>query len=90
MTKKQRPRTIARDIVRKMEIDNGDVILLKRGSLPESVRMFNALRNALGATGREQCIVVVVNEFDEISTISKKEMLSYGWEWIGVPEDEEE
>jgi len=53
-------------------------------------RRFNALRNALGATGREQCIVVVVNEFDEISTISKKEMLSYGWEWIGVPEDEEE
>jgi len=36
MTKKQRPRTIARDIVRKMEIDNGDVILLKRGSLPET------------------------------------------------------
>ena len=87
MAKKARPRTIARDIVRKMEINDGDVVVLKRGTISESLRLFNALRNALGATGREKCIVVVVDELDDINKIGRDEMLSYGWQWVGTPKE---
>ena len=85
---KKRPRTTAREIVRKLQINDGDVVLLKRGSImEENLRLFNALRNALGATERERCIVAVVDEFSDINAIGKEEMLSYGWLWVGVPEE---
>jgi len=88
MTKK-RPRTIAREIVRTLPLNDGDVVMIKRSAaIHDDIRMFNAIRNAIGATGRENCIVVVVNDFDEINTIPKSEMLSYGWKWVGKPEED--
>lgn len=90
MANKPRPRTIAREIVRKMEINDGDVVLLKRGEFTESLRMFNALRNALGATGRERCIIMVVNEWDDVKTLNSREMLTYGWQWVGLADERPE
>ncbi len=83
MAKKQvkiKARTLARHMIKQMNIDDGDVIVLKRTSDPgETLRIFNALRSALGATNRERCIVVVVNELEDIKLLSEAEMEELGW-----------
>lgn len=76
----ERPRKLAREIVRKVDVENGDFILIKKGSnITEDIRLFNALRNAFGATGREKVVLAVVEEFDDIKVLNEKEMASYGW-----------
>jgi hypothetical protein len=75
-----RARTIAREIARRLDVEDGDMIVIKKTSdITDSVRMFEALRNAFGAIGKEKVILAVVDDHDDIRLLKEKEMLSYGW-----------
>lgn len=80
---KKRPRTIAREMLRRVKVQDGDVVVLRRGEPGETLRVFNALRHALSATDRKRCIVIVTDELEDVKILNKREMLSYGWQWVG-------
>lgn len=80
MTKQMKPRTLARAIARNIPISDGDVVLLKRhDEFSETLKVFNALRNSLAATRRVNCVVVVVDEFDDLIALTEEQMRDYGW-----------
>lgn len=77
MTAKQ----IARAVAKHLKVENGDVVVLKRNAnnLGDSLEIFNALRNAFGLTGRKECLIMIVDEFDDIMALGQKDMEQYGW-----------
>lgn len=84
MSNKLRARTVAREIARRLAVEDGDVILMK--SSKTDMRTFEALRHSLAVTGREKCLIIVVDEFDDVAVMKPHEMASFGWHRI----DEEE
>jgi len=80
MTKNNRARTVAREIIRRVPVEDGDVILMK--SDKTDLRTFNALRHALAVTGKEKCIIIVVDDFEDIVTVKESEMAGFGWQRI--------
>jgi hypothetical protein len=69
-----------------MEIENGDIVLIKHGSKLGERRTFAQFTQILGRTGREKCVAVIVEDFDDLSILDKDEMLKYGWKWVGDDE----
>lgn len=77
MTAKQ----IAHAVAKHLKVENGDVIVLKRNAnnLGDSLEIFNALRSAFGLTGREDCLIMIVDELDDVAALGAKDMEQYGW-----------
>lgn len=79
-SKKNKRMNLVKDFIRNVPVDDGDFILIKKASdLAESIRVFNALRTAFGAVGKQKVVVAIVDEFDEIKVLGEKEMAEYGW-----------
>lgn len=79
---KDRPRRLARQIARQLDIKDGDVVgLLKKESnvTTEDIRLFNALRNAFGATGKENVVLVVLDSWEDLRVFKEEDMKEYGW-----------
>lgn len=73
-----------REAIRRLEIEDGDVVLVKRDAIPgkgsTAERAYlNSFATVLGNTGREKCIVVIVNSFDDIATLKPHDMMEHGW-----------
>lgn len=77
--KNEEVREFARRFVRVLNVNDGDVILLKTDNLAENIDMFNGLRHALGATDRKKCLIVAVKELDDVEALSPESMAEYGW-----------
>ena len=80
MTRKTARRQ-AHAIAKHLDIKDGDILLLKRitDNVGENLEVFNALRNAFGLTGRGRCVIMIVDDFDEVRALSEKDMMNYGW-----------
>ena len=70
---------MVRDAIRKLEIEDGDVVLVKHGTPLSQKDNFHSFARTLGRTGRERCIVVVVDEFDDLTVLDPVGMLQHGW-----------
>jgi hypothetical protein len=71
---------MAREIARRLEVNDGDMVVLKKTTdIGDSIQMFNALRNAFGSIGKENVVLVVVDEHDDIRALKEAEMKEYGW-----------
>jgi hypothetical protein len=76
-----RPRTIAREISRRLGVQDGDIILmkLKHGGNNFDGRTFEAIRNAMFATDRKNCVVIAVDDLSQIEVLDEEEMNALGW-----------
>lgn len=75
MKRKQR----IRNDTRALKVDDGDIILVKRGGYLSAERSLNDLAASLGRTGRGRCILILVDGFDDLSVLSEEEMGKHGW-----------
>lgn len=75
MKRKQR----IRNDTRALRVNDGDIILVKRDSHLIAERNLNDLATSLGRTGRGRCILIVVDDFDDLSILTEEEMRKHGW-----------
>lgn len=64
---------------RALQVNDGNIILVKRGGYLSTERSLNDLAASLGRTGRGRCILILVDEFDDLSVLSEEEMGKHGW-----------
>lgn len=74
-----KPRTIIRQAIQKLTINNGDVLLIKKGSELAEQKNFDYFAKHLGKTGREKCLLIRVNNFNDMATLDEKNMNGIGW-----------
>jgi hypothetical protein len=70
--------TIHEKSLRKLEIKNGDVIIIKRFD-GLSVDLIEWIANELGDRGLGDCIVVVADRLSDFKVVDEKVMNNYGW-----------
>ena len=72
---------MARMIARVHKVKDGDLVVLKRNqqNLGKNLEVFNALRNSFGLTGRKRCVIMIVDDFDDVAALGEKDMFEYGW-----------
>lgn len=87
-----RPRTMVREIARKLKVEDGDIIVMKipKGNNNMDGRTFDAMRNAMYATNRRNCVVVAVKDLEEIEVLDERAMNQLGWFRGPATTDEEE
>ncbi len=68
-----------RNDTRALKANDGDIILVKRGSHLIAGRNLNDLAASLGRTGRGRCILIVVDSFDDLNVLTEEEMGKHGW-----------
>lgn len=70
--------TIHEKNLRKLDIKNGDVIVVKR--FPGlTANVIEWIATELGERGLADCIVVAVDKMSDIKSIDEKVMNTYGW-----------
>lgn len=72
-------KTLIKSLAARLDIMDGDVILIRAGSRLANQQSMNNLMTALSERGRSHCILVVVGEFTDLSTLSEGQMNVYGW-----------
>jgi hypothetical protein len=72
-------REFARRFVRVVQIEDGDVILLRTDDIDEKLDIFNGLRSALGMQGKRNCLIIAVSDLEALTTLSEASMAEYGW-----------
>ena len=72
-------RRLLRNHLRKIKINNGDVLAVKTGTAVAKENILIALAEALGKVGKQDVIVVVVDSFTDLSVLDEKEMNGLGW-----------
>lgn len=55
--------------VKSLPIGNGDLVLIKRDSLP--AKYTNIVSQALVNTGRGDCVLIMVDDMDDVATMSR-------------------
>lgn len=68
-----------RNDTRALQVNDGDVILVKRGGYLATERNLKDLATSFGRTGRGQCILILVDEFDDLSVLNEEAMEKHGW-----------
>lgn len=78
-------RKFVREAVRRLEIEDGDVIVIKQDAIPSGFdrngieAFLSSFSTVLGNTGRERCVVVVLEDLDAITALDTMQMMEYGW-----------
>ena len=71
-------RTAAK-LLRKFKVVDGDVLLVKSDSELSSDDNMRALASGLKIIEHANTIILLVDEFDDIKTVSETHMNKYGW-----------
>jgi len=66
-------------ILRKMHINNGDILAIKYQTENANKDAIDAITEALGKIGLEKCLVIVVNDFDDLTALNETDMGRLGW-----------
>jgi len=69
-------------------VRDGDVLLIKAGTPLADEVGINEIAAAFSRTARRQCIVLVVDDFDDLSVADEDAMRTHGW--VRVSDDEQE
>ena len=73
-----RLRNKAREIVRSIPFGDGHVVLIKAGTPLATDKGIDVLGHAI-ATKFKDCIMVIVNDFDDLSVADEPYMNAHGW-----------
>lgn len=66
-------------LIKKLHVGDGDVIALKFQSNLANKETIELIANALNRMGLEQSLVVVVEDFGDLSVLNETEMNKRGW-----------
>ena len=66
-------------VIRRLRLEDHDVILIKSGTEMAKNNNMDALAEAVGKTGVEGIIVVVVDSLNDVSTLNTNAMQKHGW-----------
>lgn len=82
--------------IHKLGIKDGDVLAVRVGSTLAKQEIIDGLREAFGKYGFTHSIVIVVDDFGDLSALNEQEMNKHGWfkaptlrRLIHVPKDGE-
>jgi len=73
-------RTLVRKTIRALNVKDGDVILLKINT--EGIndkKQVNAFANAIRAGGRPNCVLIALDNFDDLDVLNEEDMEKHGW-----------
>ena len=70
---------LAKQIAKKLKLEDGNVILLKSGSIAAQKMNMDLLSGILFSTKRPNCVLIVVDEFDDLSILGEAKMNELGW-----------
>lgn len=65
--------------IQKLTLREGDVILIKESSPTARREVIQGIVDALGKVGKRNIILVVVDDFDDLSILNEQEMAKHGW-----------
>lgn len=73
-------RNLVRSVVRVHHVNDGDVILLKihTGAISDK-QMVNSFANAIRHGGRPNCVLIALDDFDELAVLNDEDMEKHGW-----------
>lgn len=73
-------RNFVRNTIRIHHVNDGDVILLKIHTEGISDKqMVNAFANAIRHGGRPNCVLIALDDFDELAVLNDEDMEKHGW-----------
>ena len=73
-------------VISSLKVNNGDVILVRNQSLVH--RNMNKIAEVLGDAGLDKCIMIAVNEFDDLTIVDEEGMKAHGWQRIETESNE--
>lgn len=79
-TKNKTTRDELRRIVRLLDVHDGQVLAIKRGTSLANMDSITALSKAFASTKRGDVIIIVVDEFDDLMVLSEQQMNQAGWQ----------
>ena len=86
--RRARKRKLAQ-VIQKLNLENGNVILVKRGTKLAEQGHLNQLGNTIGEMGfTQQIILIVLDDFSDLSILNEAEMNKLGWQRIPQPTEE--
>lgn len=65
--------------IQKLVLHDGDVLLIKETSPTAKREVIQGILDALGRVGRKNIILVVVDDFDDLSVLTEQDMAKHGW-----------
>jgi len=65
--------------VRKMRISDGDVLAIKSGCQLATTDNIEKLRDLLYRANMQNSVIVVVDDFDDLTVLDRKAMRKLGW-----------
>lgn len=73
-------RTLIRQTIRTLKVQDGDVILIKaRADALATRRDIENFTNAVRRGGRPNCVVIALEDFGEITVMDAEIMALHGW-----------
>ena len=76
---KARVRNIVKEIAKRVVVEDGDFILIRKHTLENPLGTVKALVEHLRAVDFKKCVVCVVDDFADFEVVNEKEMAAYGW-----------
>lgn len=68
-----------REFVRAVDVSDGDVILIKQSSGLSDSTVMNGIAAAMEKAGKPNCVMIVVDDFSDISFLTEEDMSRFGW-----------
>src|SRR5574341_185551 len=65
--------------LQKIHINNGDVLAVKATSQAAKIEILRGIADALGRIGKKDIVIVVVDNFTDLSVLNEKGMNKHGW-----------
>lgn len=66
-------------LLKKFGIRNGDILALKYQTPTANVEAIEAITNALGRMEMDKVLVIVVEDFSDLSLLNEADMNKHGW-----------
>ena len=66
-------------IAKKLAIKDGDIVAIKNGTWLAQRDKIDMLGGYLGKSSRAQCLVIVVDDLDDVDRLDERIMNKHGW-----------
>lgn len=71
-----------RNLVKVHGVQNGDIILIKKGAAPATKIGLETIAEHFSKSGREDCLLIIVDDLGDLSVINEAQMRELGWERV--------
>jgi len=84
-----RKRKKVTELMRRLSITDGDILLIKEGSSFANKEIIEQLTHSLARMGYYKTLVIVVDSLDDLNVLDESGMLAHGWLRVPVRKSEE-